>query len=47
MKVWGSLNSLDTDVQQLKPRNAGKPIAMIELPSLPASQLPNFNRLLL
>jgi hypothetical protein len=47
MKAWGSLNSLVTDVQQSKPRDAGKPIAMIEPLSLPASQLPSFNRLLL
>jgi hypothetical protein len=55
MKAWGSLNSLVTDVQQSKPRDAverescdgGKPIAMVEPPSLPASQLPSFNRLLL
>jgi len=55
MKAWGSLNLSVTDVQQSKPRDAGerkscelgRPIATIELFSLPASQLPSFNRLLL
>jgi hypothetical protein len=55
MKAQGSLNHLVTDVQQSKPKDAGerksydagKPIAAIEPRSLPASQLPSFNRLLL
>ena len=55
MKAWGTLNSLATDVQQSKPGDAverescdgAKPITMVEPPSLPACQLPSFNRLLL
>ena len=55
MKAWGNSNSLVTDIQQSKPRDAGeresyetvRPIATIEPPSLTASQLPSFNRLLL
>jgi len=55
MKAWGSLNSLGTDVQQSRPRDAGdreicdagKPIAMIGPPSFPVSQLPSISHLLL